>query len=75
MFIMKEKDTLQPSKKYEEPVRDIEKRNHEFSYSLIHKFELLHKCQGAFMAFIMVYYFLFITLRNIVGLAFSFYRL
>ena len=45
----------------------------ETTNSPIHEFKVLHKGQRAFQnPFLMVYHFLFITLKNILSLAFSF---
>ena len=45
----------------------------ETTNSPIHKFKKLHKGQRAFLnPFLMVFYFIFITLKNILSLAFSF---
>ena len=41
--------------------------------SPIHEFKVLHKGQRAFLnPFLMVYYFLFVTLKKILSIAFSF---
>ena len=54
-------------------VRDIKTRNHEFTNSPIHEFKVLHRGQRAFSnLFLMVNHFLFITLKNILSLTFSF---
>ena len=48
----------------------------ETTNSPIHEFNVLHKGQRAFKKpFLIVYYFLFITLKNILSLALSFLRL
>jgi len=47
----------------------------EATNSPIHEFKVLHKDQRVFQKpFLMVYYFLFKTLKNILSLAFSFER-
>ena len=47
------------------------KRNYQFTNSPIHEFKVLQKGQRAFWnPFLMVYYFLFITLKNILSLDF-----
>ena len=72
----KNREVTTGQKKNLKPVRDIKKRNHEFSNSQIHKMKVLHKCQRAFSnPCLIVYYFLFIALKNILSLTFSFYRL